>query len=84
MTCRCGIRRETCWRCGWAARWLALAFALPACGSLVCRDTYVQEDHGEQPYVLVRKCIVCRDASKLPTSACHAGVDLPFGATLVQ
>ena len=56
---------------------------LPACGApLRCRDVYVTEDHGDQPHVLVRKCIICRDAGKLPTTDCHAGVNLPFGATL--
>jgi hypothetical protein len=65
-----------------SVRWLALVL-LAACGApQTCRDVYVTEDHGEQPHVLVRKCVVCRASAKLPTEACHAGINLPFGSTL--
>jgi hypothetical protein len=48
----------------------------------VCRDTYLRDMHPVEPYVLVRKCVVCRSNLPLPQLGCYAGAALPFGATL--
>ena len=64
-------------------KWLALALLLSSCGMAQrCHDTYVRDMHPTSPFVLVRKCLICRDSSRLPTATCYAGLALPIGATL--
>lgn len=62
-------------------KYLALLL-LAGCMEQVCRDTYLRDTHATQPYVLVRKCVVCRSGLMLPQPGCYAGVALPLGATL--
>jgi hypothetical protein len=61
--------------------WL-LALLTSGCMEQVCRDTYLRDMHPVEPYVLVRKCVVCRSNLPLPQLGCYAGAALPFGATL--
>lgn len=61
----------------------AVLAVLPSCAlHQVCREAYMLDDHPSEPHVLVRKCIVCRSADRLPNDSCYAGIGLPFGATV--